>query len=291
VNKILTRILRYAGMLFIAALASVIAWTLILMIFEERFIFFPIKYPGGNYEQQLLKVQDCWFNAEDGVKLHGWYAGKKNSIATIVMSHGNGGNITHRIELVNNLHRAGFNVFLYDYRGYGRSEGSPSEDGLYKDARAAYRYALSLEDVDTSKIILWGTSIGGAFAVEAATHRSPALLILESTFSSGKDIAASLWPYLPVQFLVKSRFNSSERIKDIHCPVLCIHGTNDDIIPIKLGRKLFESANEPKEFYEIRSAGHNDTFHVGRNGYFERIRTFALKYISSSNSRFDVNHP
>jgi fermentation-respiration switch protein FrsA (DUF1100 family) len=271
---------RYTVMLLVAALAAILLWTVIIVLFEEKFVFYPSSYPAGYYSQQSLKTEDCWFNADDGLRLHGWYIKHQNPMATIVMSHGNAGNISHRLDILRNLLRNGFSVFIYDYRGYGRSEGSPTEQGLYKDSQAAYRYALTLPGVDTSKIILWGTSIGGVFAVEAALHRQPALLVLESTFSSGRDVAASLWPYLPVRFFVGERYNSASRIKGIHAPTLFIHGSNDDIIPIALGKKLYDLANDPKEFYEIKGAGHNDTFIVGKTEYFEIVRSFSLRFLS-----------
>jgi len=269
-------------MLLVAALAAVLLWTIIIVLFEEKFVFYPSSYPAGYYSQQSLKTEDCWFNADDGPRLHGWYIRHQNPIGTIVMSHGNAGNISHRLDILRNLFRNGYSVFIYDYRGYGRSEGSPTEQGLYKDSQAAYRYALALPGVDTSRIILWGTSIGGVFAVEAALHRQPALLVLESTFSSGRDVAASLWPYLPVRFLVGERYNSASRIKRIHAPTLFIHGSNDDIIPIALGKKLYDLANDPKEFYEIEGAGHNDTFVVGTTDYFRIVRSFSLRFLSKA---------
>jgi fermentation-respiration switch protein FrsA (DUF1100 family) len=266
-------------MLLIAALTAILLWTVIIGLMEERFVYYPSSYPAGYYSQQSLKTEDCWFSADDGPRLHGWYVRHQNPIATIVMSHGNAGNISHRLDILRNLFRNGYSVFIYDYRGYGRSEGSPTEQGLYKDSQAAYRFALTLPGVDTSKIILWGTSIGGVFAVEAALHRQPAILVLESTFSSGRDVAASLWPYLPIRFFVGERYNSASRIKGIHAPLLFIHGSNDDIIPISLGRKLFDLANDPKEFYEIRGAGHNDTFMVGKTEYFEILRSHSLRFL------------
>jgi fermentation-respiration switch protein FrsA (DUF1100 family) len=260
----------------VAVLVAILFWTAVLMIFEEKFIFFPQKYPRGMYEDARLipHLRDCWITTEDGVKIHGWFAPADSAIATLVISHGNGGNISYLLPLMRELQRHNLNVLMYDYRGYGRSEGSPDEEGVYRDGRAAFDYALKLPEVDPRRIVLWGSSLGGAVAVDVATQRPAAALILESTFSSAKDVARTVYPFLPARFFLRTKLNSIEKIQKVGIPLLFIHGTNDWIIPIGLGRRLFGAAHDPKEFYEIPGAGHNDTFFVGGTEYLNRITWF-----------------
>ncbi len=270
-------IFRFIGRLVVAAVAAILIWTVLIMIFEDRFIFFPTAYPGGYYRDagSVPNLEDCWFTAEDGVKLHGWFAPADKPIATLVMAHGNAGNISHRLPIIKALRDIGFNVFMFDYRGYGRSEGSPDEEGVYRDGRAAFDYVVGRADVDSSHTVLFGTSLGGAVVVDVATHRLAAGLILESTFSSAKDVARVAYPFLPVQFFLRAKFNSDEKIRSLHIPTLFLHGERDSIIPISLGRKLFEAANEPKTFYVVPGADHNDIFWVGGKAYLRQIRDFA----------------
>jgi hypothetical protein len=278
------RWLSWLRMVTIAAAATVTFWTIAIMVFEEKFIYFPEKFPKGAYEQarSIPNLRDCWITSEDGVKLHGWFAPAESAKATLVISHGNGGNISYRYLLMRSLQRRKFNVLMYDYRGYGRSEGTPDEEGIYKDGRACFDYALTLPEVDPKKVILWGTSLGGAVATEVATRRPAAGLILESTFTSGKDVARILYPFLPVAPFMHSKFNTIEKIKALHTPLLIMHGDLDEILPFELGRQLFAAANNPKDFYEITGARHNDTFFVGGDEYFTRVDQFATSALSAS---------
>ena len=282
-NRFMKRLLVVLRRIAVAGLIALLFWTVIFMIFEEKFIYFPYKYPRGVYEDArfIPKLRDCWITAEDGVKIHAWFAPADLAIATLIIAHGNAGNISHRIPVIRELQRRGFNVLMYDYRGYGQSEGSPDEEGVYKDGRAAFDFALMVPEVDRTRIILWGTSLGGAVAVDVAQHRQAAGLILESTFSSARDVARTLYPFLPVFLVLRTSFNSIEKIQKVKVPILSIHGNQDSIIPIGLGRKLFRAANGPKEFYEIPHADHNDTFLIGGDRYYETITRFAHRIFSS----------
>lgn len=251
------------------------------MIFEEKFIFFPSSYPDGFYDPEgsILKAEDHWFAAEDGTKLHSWFVRHDKAIGTLLLFHGNAGNLSHRAEVIRRHRQSGFNVFIFDYRGYGRSEGTPTETGVYNDGRAAYDYLIKVPGVDSTRLILFGTSLGGAVAVDVALHRKPAAMILESTFSSARDVAKVAYPFLPIRFILRSELDSESKIRSISVPLLFLHGVRDSIIPIGLGRKLFQAANEPKTFYEIELADHNDTYFVGGREYQERIRSFALEVL------------
>ncbi|MEX1275654.1 MAG: alpha/beta hydrolase [Bacteroidota bacterium] len=277
-KALLKRTFPWLRKILVAAIVAIGVWTLILMIFENQFIFFPSKYPDGIYQNShtIPNVRDCWIKTEDGITLHGWFAPADSPVATLVMSHGNAGNLSHRLYLIRALQRRDFNVLIYDYRGYGRSEGSPDEAGIYADGRAAFDYALTQPDIDPERIILWGTSLGGAVAVDVATQRPAAGLILEATFSSARDVARVAYPFLPVHFFLKTQLNSVEKIKGVRMPLLMLHGNRDSIIPLGLGRKLYDAADGPKEFYTIEGADHNDTWLVGGEAYFNAISRFSL---------------
>lgn len=272
------RIKRFIRSVLIALVVAIAFWTIILMIFEESFIYFPYPYKEDDYlpAKQSLRADDHWFTTEDGVKLHAWFVPSQLPIATLVMSHGNAGNISHRYELLRRLQHAGFNTFIYDYRGYGLSEGKPNEEGVYRDGRAAFDAAVKIQGVDSLPIILFGTSLGGAVAIDVALHRPAAGLIVEATFTSAKDMARVLYPFLPAQFFIRSEFNSVEKIKEIHLPLLVMHGEHDNIIPNGLGKQLYFAANNPKAFYEIPGADHNNTFLVGGEKYLEWITNYTL---------------
>lgn len=280
-QSFIKKAIRFTRRAFIAIAIAVTFWSVVTMVFEQKFIFFPDKFPIGWYDEsaQVAGLVDCWPVTDDGVKLHGWFLPADSAIATLVIAHGNAGNISHRLDLLEAIRRTGFNVFMFDYRGYGRSEGSPGEEGIYRDGVAAFDYARGLPGVDSQRIVFWGTSLGGAVAVEVATCRSIAALVLESTFTSAKDVATFHYPFLPSRYLLRTKLNSIDKISRVHVPLLMMHGRRDRVIPFKLGRELFTAANEPKEFYEIPGADHNDTYIVGGSAYFRRVRDFISNHL------------
>jgi fermentation-respiration switch protein FrsA (DUF1100 family) len=264
-----------------------------IVMFENKFIYFPSKYPDGGWDiantparegdENVPVVEDCWFVASDGVKLHGWYSEPKiNTLSTrfvvdtqpvLLWFHGNAGNVTDRYEMLRMLVRLPARILIIDYRGYGKSEGSPSESGLYKDARGAWDYLLTTRNVRPDRIIIFGESLGGAIAIELATHVPPAGLIIQSSFTCIADMAATVIPGFP-SFLLRTKMNSLEKISRVPCAKLFIHSHVDEVVPYRLGRRLFEAAHEPKQFYEVPGAGHNDTYIVGGHTYITAIREF-----------------
>lgn len=245
---------------------------------EKQMIYYPSKYPEGFWEPERfgVSVEDCWFTADDGTRLHGWYAKgtESNLDLTLLWYHGNAGNITHRLENMRDLLGLGVNVFIIDYRGYGKSDGDPDEPGIYKDGIAAYDYLIDEKDLTKDNIVLFGRSLGAAVAVEVATKRDVRGMILESAFTDAKAMARIIMPFVPVGAVISSKFDSVGKIKDIHIPVLFTHGDRDSIVPIDLGKKLFEAANEPKYFYTIEGADHNDTYIVGGKEYYQQFKQF-----------------
>jgi len=196
----------------------------------------------------------------------------------ILFCHGNAGNISHRLESIQIFHRLGLNVFIFDYRGYGRSEGKPSEIGTYRDVEAVWQYLVEERQVSPNRIVVFGRSLGGAVAAWSANRHTPGALILESAFTSVPDIAAKLYPYLPVRLLSRFKYNTAEYLDEVDCPVLIVHSREDEIMPFSHGKQLFERARGPKEFLEI-SGTHNEGFITSEKRYIEGLNTFISEYL------------
>ena len=261
---------------------------LFIMIFprfiEKRLIFHPDRSNDSTTPDVYgIEYDDVTFRTEDGLNLNGWFVpGKKSSsdadLHTLLWFHGNAGNINRRLDNIKMIYdRVPVNVFIIDYRQYGRSEGKISEEGTYIDARAALAYLHSRKEINQEKIIFFGRSLGSAVAVELALKEKCRALILETPFTSIEEMGKMLYPFLPVSLLLKTKYDSLSKIGDIKVPVLIMHGDNDKLVPFEHGRKLYEAANEPKEFYTIPGAGHNDTHIVGGKEYFDVIRKFVNK--------------
>lgn len=230
---------------------------------EKRFIFFPTSTVEYTPQDAGLAYEDVFLNTEDGLRLHGWYL-PGDGVHTCLWFHGNGGNNGHRVpELALMHHYLGLNLFIFDYRGYGMSQGTPSEQGTYKDARAALRYVRERPGGPAQKVLYFGHSLGTAVAVELAVAQPPAGLILVSPFASVSDMARLVFPLRPAGWLLRDKYNSLPRISKVRCPLLVIHGEKDETIPISQGRKLFNAANPPKRFQALPDAEHNDTFEKG----------------------------
>lgn len=266
----------FAGLVAVAAL-----FVVLLVGCQNSIIYHPVKYPEGLWDtsNMPLPVQDVWFEAKDGVKLHGWYIPREGAVATLLFFHGNAGNITHRLENVFFLHHLQLNVFIFDYRGYGRSEGDPDEDDIYLDCQAAYDTVLAQPGVMPDSLFLFGRSLGGSFASYTATRNPAAGLILESTFTNAVDMADRMISILP-GWLVSSEFDTVGRVSQLKIPKLFIHGTRDNLIPFTLGRELYKAAAEPKEFYQVVGAGHNNTFQIGGKDYFDKIKEFVTRTVA-----------
>ena len=246
---------RAARPVLIACLVVVMA----LMFFEDRILFYPMKYPAGDWKPGGLVFEDAWFQASDGVKLHGWYVPKKDAKAAVLFCHGNAGNITHRVDALRSLNRkVGVSVLIFDYRGYGRSEGSPNEKGILADARAARNWLAKREKIAESDVVMMGESIGGAVAVDLAAKDGARALVLESTFDSIREVASYHFPWLPVRWLMQTKLNSIDKIGDYHGPLLQSHGDTDTVVPLKYGQRLFRAANEPKKWILLHRHDHND---------------------------------
>ena len=242
---------------------------------EKNSIFFPTKEieltpfdVGFSYEEVYLKTAD-------NVKLNGWFIPQAGVSKTLLVFHGNGGNISNRLDKLVFLYQSKVNIFIIDYRGYGVSEGVPSEKGVYLDSKAAYNYLVNELKVKPIDIILYGESLGVAIAIDLAAKEKVAALIMEGAFSSGKDMGRELYPYLP-RFILPNVFNSLDKIKKINVPQLFIHAKDDEAVPFSLAKKLYNAANEPKEFVEIKG-GHNGAFLESQEDYTRVISNFIEK--------------
>ncbi|REJ65311.1 MAG: alpha/beta hydrolase [Planctomycetota bacterium] len=233
---------------------------LLAMIFEERFIFIPRGYDGGaNWNPDGLHFEDVFFTAADGTQLHGWYCPVEEPRAVILFAHGNAGNLSNRAPVVRKLqHYLDATVMLFDYRGYGRSEGRPHEAGVLQDARAARAWLARRAGVEEQEIVLVGRSLGGAVMVDLAAGDGAHALVLESTFTSIPEVAALRFPFLPVRTLIRNRFDSLAKIERYGGPLFQSHGDADQLIPYEFGRTLHEAAVGPKEFFTLPFGGHND---------------------------------
>ncbi len=250
---------------------------------EKNYIFFPEKEVTANPNDYSLDFEDIYFTTIDGVNLHGWFVPGESNI-TWLWFHGNAGNIGHRLDNLNMLReKLSVNIFIFDYRGYGHSEGEVSEEGIYLDAEAALAYLRSRPDVDRGKVVFFGRSLGCAVAVDLASRRRPYALILESPFTSISDMAQRTVPALPIGTLITTKFDSVSKISSISVPLLVLHGDRDAVVPIELAQQLYEEANEPKKFYTIHGASHNDTYIAGGAEYFSTLRQFITELGEKAN--------
>jgi len=255
-------------LLFYGVVIMGLLWIYVRIV-ESTSLFIPSQQVKSIPEDMGIPYEDITFRTKDDVFLNGWLIKADDAAgttSTLIYFHGNAGNIGDRFDKIALFHQLGVNLFIIDYRGYGNSKGSPSEEGVYLDAQAAYDYLMTRNDINKAKIISYGVSLGGAVAVDLAQKRKVAGLICESTFSSAADMGKKIMPFIP-SFLLNIKFDSLSKIKDIDCPKLFIHSKQDTTVPYKLGRKLFEAAGEPKSFLEI-GGDHND-------GYFESRRDFS----------------
>ena len=246
-------------------------------LLDRYFVFFPDRQIHRTPGDVGLQYEDVFFTTSDDVRLHGWFI-PSDSDTTLVWLHGNAGNISHRVDNLLMINRMlGVNVFIIDYRGYGRSDGAPSEKGLYRDAEAALAYLGSRPQTADDRLVFFGRSLGASVAVELATRVEPHTLILESPFTSVREMARLSYPFIPATLLtlpVRSRFDSLAKISSVYAPVMILHGDMDDTVPIEIARRLYDAANEPKRFYTIEGAGHNDTYAVGGAAYFDALKAF-----------------
>ncbi len=256
------------------AIALSVTGVLALMFFlQSRLVYFPDGQIVATPGDRGMAYEEVMFEAADGVRLAAWYVPSEAGRGVVLFSHGNGGNISYNLPFVEILHRVGLSTFLYDYRGYGRSQGSPSEEGTYSDAEGAWRYLTENRKVPAGQIFLYGQSLGGPIAAKLAREKPPAAIILDSSLTSFVDIAGHHYPFLPVRWLARFEYSTLEHVRNVRCPVLVIHSPDDEIVPFGQGVALYEAAPEPKAFVKLRG-GHNDALLLSAGAYREGIDAF-----------------
>ncbi|MCK4586873.1 MAG: alpha/beta hydrolase [Gammaproteobacteria bacterium] len=265
-------------------LGSVLISILVLCLFggwmyfqQPSMIFYPVRSLSATPADWGLQYEDVELKSADEIRLHGWYIPYAETDRVLLFFHGNAGNMSHRGESIEIFHRLGLNIFIFDYRGYGQSEGKPSESGIYADARAAWHYLTDTKGIRKENITLFGRSLGGAVAAKLAAEVQPGTLILESTFSSAKEMANTVLPVMSHLVPLRFEFKTVEYIKQVSSPVLIVHSPDDEIIPYRLGEKVFQAANKPKSFLKLQG-DHNGGFLMSQPGYEQALGKFLLTH-------------
>jgi len=254
------------GLTLCAALLSGCAWL------NGKLIYQPRAGVEATPTQAGLPFTETWIQAADGPRLQAWLIPNASTSPVILLCHGNGGNISHRLLKAKLLRKAGASVLLFDYRGYGRSEGKPTEAGTYADGEAAYAW-LRARGVPDSRIVFYGESLGAAVAIDLATRHRVAGLIVESGFTSALDMGRRLFPHLPVSRMIRYRYDNLAKIRRVLTPVLVMHSPDDEIVPFEMGQRLYTAAPDPKTFLELRGT-HNEGFIVAAQAYVDALREF-----------------
>lgn len=253
----------------------------LLWFFQSRLMYFP-DIPGVHSDAKPsdigLAYEDVSFRTSDSLTLRGWYIPADSPRGVLLFMHGNAGNITHRLDSIALFNQLKLSVFIFDYRGYGASEGRPSELGTYRDAEAAWRHLVEDRKLPAGRIVLFGRSLGAAVAAQLATRTRPAALIVESAFTSVPDIAARYYWYLPVRIFARFDYGTKSYIKKISCPLLVVHSPDDEIIPFAHGEAIFAAAAEPKSFLRLRGS-HNEGFISTGAAYTDGLRAFLDKHL------------
>lgn len=251
----------------------------LVFVFQSRLVYYPQIGRAVTVTPQAygLAFESVELATEDGEKLHAWWVPAAGARGTVLMFHGNAGNISHRLDYLLMFSRLGYSTLIMDYRGYGNSTGSPTEEGTYRDALAAWRYLTEKRGVRPADIVVFGESLGGAVASWLAARHRPRALVLASTFTSVTDLGAQVYWLLPVRLLSRFRYDNFANLKAIRSPVLIAHSRDDDIVPFAHGQKLFDAASEPKQFLETRG-GHNEGLIFVHEEWVRTLADFLGRY-------------
>ncbi len=260
-HRILTYILIGIGVIYVY-----------IKYMELRGIFYPTKIVELTPQAFDIVFEDIYIKTEDNILINSWFIPYNNAKYTLIFFHGNAGNIGHRLDKISLLREIGLNIFIIDYRGYGRSRGIPSEKGFYSDAASAYEYLTNTRKIPPSQIILYGESLGSAVALNLAAKSTVKAIILEGAFSCGKEMAKKIFPFFPGIFFA-DKFNSLKNIKGVKTAKLFLHSKDDEIVPFNLAKQLFDSALYPKFFIELKGS-HNGAFLDSKNDYLSALKSF-----------------
>jgi fermentation-respiration switch protein FrsA (DUF1100 family) len=245
----------------------------LMVLFQDKLLFMSSREMIQTPESAGLKAEELRIDTEDSVQIHGWYFPNEDSGKVIVLSHGNAGNISYRIDIARTLLNAGASVVMYDYRGYGLSKGKPSEDGFYKDITAVTHFLIEQKEYSEENIYMYGRSLGGAIAAYAATRFNVGGLVLDSSFINLRSMVKDVYPFVP-SALAKYKFPANEYLKQLeNTPVLIMHSREDEIVGYHNGEELYETAKSPKKFIDLKG-GHNENFYLSRDLIEKNWRDF-----------------
>ena len=249
---------------------------LMIYLFQDRMVFLS-NLPGRALEASPgdigLDYENVSLTTSDNERLHGWYIPATNPRGVLLFFHGNAGNISHRLDSIKIFHELGLDTLIIDYRGYGQSTGKASEQGTYLDAQAAWDYLVNTRGIPTDRIIIFGRSLGGAIGTWLGAQNTPAAVIIESSFSSGVDIARRLYPFLPVHLLTRLQYPVADYASQLNCPVLVVHSRHDEIIPFTMGQAIYAAVKKEKTFLELRG-DHNNGFLISQREYVAGFKDF-----------------
>ena len=250
---------------------------------EPRMLYYPVREIDSTPDKLGFKYEDVTLTTSDGIRINGWYlpaperpTTSHESPITVLFFHGNAGNISHRFEKLDMLHSLGADVFIIDYRGYGRSEGKPNEDGTYRDAQAAYAYLTKTRNREPKLLVVYGESLGSAVAADLASKVEVGGLVLEESFTSIADVGQKMFPFLPVRWLVRNKYDTLSKIPRIHAPLLILHSRDEEFFDMRHAQRLLAAGNEPKQLVELHGS-HNDAFLVSAGTYRNGLKDFLAR--------------
>jgi fermentation-respiration switch protein FrsA (DUF1100 family) len=254
----------------------------LVFLFQSHLVYYPQigRELSATPQAYGLRYEDVEIATEDGERIFGWWVPVAEARGTALIFHGNAGNISHRLDYLRMFHRLRYSSFIIDYRGYGRSSGSPSEAGTYRDAAAAWEHLTAKRGIAAGDIVLFGESLGGAVASWLAARTTPRALVMHSTFTSAPDLGAQVYWFLPVRLISRFRYDNLSRLAEVKAPVLIIHSREDDIVPYAHGERLYQAAPEPKQLLTLRG-GHNDAFVFVRDEWVRALDEFLARHAPS----------
>lgn len=236
---------------------------LLLYIFQSGMMYHPAKQIYRTPGAVGLEYEDVFFQSVNDWQIHGWFVPARQARATVLLSHGNAGNISDRLETIRILNSLNLNVFIYDYSGYGKSDGSPSEETTYQNALDAWNYLIEEKQITHDQIIVMGRSLGGAVAAWLAVKKTPAALMLESSFTSAVNLAKEIYPFFPVRLMMKYEYPTAEYLQQVSLPLMVLHSEDDRLVPFHHGKELYELARSPKTFFTMKGAHGNSHVTTG----------------------------
>jgi fermentation-respiration switch protein FrsA (DUF1100 family) len=268
-QRVLPETMKTLLILFSVAVSIYLLLLLALYLLQDKMVFLP-NMPGRALTASPgdlgLEYEDVSLATSDGERLHGWYVPAPKRRGVVLFFHGNAGNISHRLDSVETFHQLGLDTLIIDYRGYGQSTGKATEQGTYLDAQAAWDYLVNERGVPAERIIVFGRSLGGAIGTWLGAQHTPAGVIIESSFTSGVDIARRFYPFLPAHMITRLRYPVAEYASRLECPVLVVHSRDDEIIPFDMGQSIYAAVKQRKSFLELRG-DHNNGFFLSRHEY------------------------